>query len=130
MNFFEAIKICFKKYATFSGRAPRSEFWYFVLFYIICSFIAPIMDYFLFGTMFGMFYWVFYILTLLPYLAVWISNRPGTVKIVWQEYLVETNVIGLLFVFSFSSSIIFLENNSCILEIHKSLENQQHLTNL
>ena len=82
MNFFEAIKICFKKYATFSGRASRSEFWYFVLFYIICSFIVPIMDYFLFNTIFGMFYWVFYILTLLPYLAVWIRrlhdiNRSG-----------------------------------------------------
>ena len=32
MNFTEAIKTCFKKYATFSGRARRSEFWYWVLF--------------------------------------------------------------------------------------------------
>ena len=33
MNFGEAISSCFKKYATFEGRASRSEFWYFVLFY-------------------------------------------------------------------------------------------------
>ena len=30
-----AISVCMKKYATFSGRASRSEYWYFYLFYII-----------------------------------------------------------------------------------------------
>jgi len=33
MNFADAIKICFKKYANFNGRASRSEFWYFFLFF-------------------------------------------------------------------------------------------------
>ena len=32
MGFTEAIKTCFSKYATFSGRARRSEYWYFCLF--------------------------------------------------------------------------------------------------
>lgn len=31
-GFFEAISICFSKYATFSGRASRSEYWYWILF--------------------------------------------------------------------------------------------------
>ena len=31
MTFTEAIRTCFQKYATFSGRARRSEFWWFVL---------------------------------------------------------------------------------------------------
>ena len=31
MNFTEAVKTCFKKYGTFSGRASRSEYWYFIL---------------------------------------------------------------------------------------------------
>ena len=31
MNLFEAVKTCWVKYATFSGRASRSEFWYFIL---------------------------------------------------------------------------------------------------
>lgn len=31
-NMIWAIKSCFKKYATFSGRASRSEYWYFALF--------------------------------------------------------------------------------------------------
>lgn len=40
-----AISACFSKYATFSGRATRSEFWYFYLFYILViiavSFVDP-----------------------------------------------------------------------------------------
>ncbi len=37
----------------------------------------------------------FLITIILSYLAVWISNRPGKIRIVWEEYLIETNVIGL-----------------------------------
>lgn len=32
MGFGEAIKVCFNKYAVFSGRARRSEYWWFYLF--------------------------------------------------------------------------------------------------
>ena len=32
MSFTEAVKTCFAKYVTFSGRARRSEHWYFFLF--------------------------------------------------------------------------------------------------
>ncbi len=32
-----AIQACFSKYATFSGRATRSEYWYFQLFYLIVA---------------------------------------------------------------------------------------------
>lgn len=35
MGFTEAVKTCFTKYATFTGRARRSEFWYFYLFIVI-----------------------------------------------------------------------------------------------
>ena len=37
MNFMTAIKICFSKYATFSGRARRSEYWNFALFCTLVS---------------------------------------------------------------------------------------------
>lgn len=33
MTFAEAIKSCYKKYATVSGRASRSEFWWFELYF-------------------------------------------------------------------------------------------------
>lgn len=32
MPFSEAVRICLRNYATFSGRAQRSEFWWFYLF--------------------------------------------------------------------------------------------------
>ena len=49
MNFLEAIKTCVsKKYTKSEGRASRSEFWYFVLFFIgvvfICLKITPLIE--------------------------------------------------------------------------------------
>ena len=32
LTFTDAIKICFSKFADFSGRARRQEYWYFVVF--------------------------------------------------------------------------------------------------
>lgn len=38
MNFKEAVRTCVKdKYATFSGRAPRSEIWWLTLFYFLVA---------------------------------------------------------------------------------------------
>lgn len=39
MNFFDAVKTCFSKYADFTGRASRPEYWYFVLFGFIAQVI-------------------------------------------------------------------------------------------
>jgi len=35
INFFQSIKICFQKFFIFKGRASRSEYWWFYLFYIV-----------------------------------------------------------------------------------------------
>lgn len=40
MSFSDAIKTCLSKYASVSGRARRSEYWYFVLFNVLISFIT------------------------------------------------------------------------------------------
>ncbi len=39
-----AISICFKKYGTFSGRAKRSEYWFFYLFYVLVYIGATLID--------------------------------------------------------------------------------------
>ena len=49
MGMIEATKTCFAKYIQFSGRAPRSEFWYFVLFYFVCYVILLIVNSAIFG---------------------------------------------------------------------------------
>lgn len=40
MTFAEAIKSGFQNYARFTGRARRSEYWWFYLFYILCAIAA------------------------------------------------------------------------------------------
>lgn len=37
MGFVDSVKTCYGKYATFSGRAPRSEYWWFSLASILCA---------------------------------------------------------------------------------------------
>lgn len=44
MTFSQSIKTCFaKKYATFSGRASRSEYWYFVLFNFLINVVFEVL---------------------------------------------------------------------------------------
>jgi len=44
MNFVQAIQSGFSNYATFSGRAPRSEYWYWALFSFLLQIAANIID--------------------------------------------------------------------------------------
>ncbi len=48
MNYPQSIKTCFTKYAVFSGRATRSEYWWFLLFYmifiVVASMIKPVLQ--------------------------------------------------------------------------------------
>lgn len=49
MSFSEAIQSAFSKYCCFSGRARRSEYWYFTLFNVIVSFAIGFLGAILFG---------------------------------------------------------------------------------
>ena len=40
MDFGEAIKVCFNKFANFEGRARRSEYWWFILFVNLVSMVT------------------------------------------------------------------------------------------
>ena len=40
MDFVQAIKSCLGQYATFSGRASRSEYWWFFLFQVLVMLVA------------------------------------------------------------------------------------------
>lgn len=65
MNFQTAVRSCLQKYATFSGRASRPEYWWFVLFLILAQIVLNIVDTMMFGT--GTF-------THGPGYARWVSN--------------------------------------------------------
>lgn len=40
MSFGDAIKTCFRQYATFTGRATRAEYWWWQLFCVLVTFVA------------------------------------------------------------------------------------------
>ncbi|WP_175947934.1 DUF805 domain-containing protein [Burkholderia pyrrocinia] len=42
MGFFDAIRSAFSKYASFEGRARRSEYWYFYLFTTLVNMAAQV----------------------------------------------------------------------------------------
>jgi uncharacterized membrane protein YhaH (DUF805 family) len=96
MNFIEAIQAGFRQYGSASGRARRSEFWYWTLFSIIVSAITAGVDYLVFpGGSLGPVQSVANLALLLPSWAVSIRrlhdiNRTGY----WV--LIAFTVVGIL----------------------------------
>ncbi len=73
MSFNQAVRLCFQKYVTFSGRARRAEYWWFILFLLIGGTVASILDSVLFGASVenvGILGALFNLATFLPSLAV------------------------------------------------------------
>ncbi len=86
MTFVDAVRTCFAKYADFTGRATRSEFWWWVLFVIVVSIILEMFN-----------DWVsvaFSLATLLPYLAVSARRLHDTDRSGWFQLLGFIPVIG------------------------------------
>lgn len=50
MGFAESVKTCLSRFATFSGRASRPEYWWFVLFVALGVVTLSILDSVVFGT--------------------------------------------------------------------------------
>ncbi len=80
MDFATAVRTCLiEKYATFQGRASRSEYWWFVLAYVLAGMVV----WFLIGlTGFWILYWIFLLAILSPSLAAGFrrlqdTGRPG-----------------------------------------------------
>ena len=87
-----------KKYAVFSGRARRKEYWMFTLFNIIFSFVAAILDNVL-GTGFGDFgygiiYLLYSIFVIIPGLAVSVRRLHDTGRSGWWLLISLIPLIG------------------------------------
>jgi uncharacterized membrane protein YhaH (DUF805 family) len=87
MNFGQAISVCLGKYADFSGRAARPEFWWFFLFQILVSIVASFL-----GDMVSS---LVSLALLLPALAVGARRLHDIGKSGWWQLIMLT-VIGLL----------------------------------
>jgi len=86
MTFQESIKVCFAKYADFSGRATRSEYWWFALFCFLANLVAQRVSLilsilFLFGTM-------------LPTVAAATRRLHDTNRSGWWQLVVLIPIIG------------------------------------
>lgn len=103
MTFFEAIKtVMVDKYATFSGRATRSEYWYSVLFYYLLFlpviFLGKIIDS---PEFIIVLFSVLSLILLVPSLAVCIRRLHDTGKSGWWLLLALIPYIGSLIVIVF-----------------------------
>ena len=49
MNFTDAVSVCLRKYVDFTGRASRSEVWWFYLFQFVVLLITGMVSYTLYG---------------------------------------------------------------------------------
>jgi len=96
-----------KKYAVFSGRARRKEYWYFVLFYVLLLVALSIMD----GSLGsrsgqGMLGTVFTLVMLVPSISVTVRRLHDTNRSGWWVLISLIPLIGgiILIVFAVQDS--------------------------
>jgi Predicted membrane protein len=97
MNFSTAVSTCFSKYATFSGRAPRAEYWWWVLFGLICNVVFGIADTMIFGLDNGaLLAPVVSVILALPGLAVTVRRLHDITRSGWWVFIVFIPLIGAI----------------------------------
>ncbi len=96
MNMIEAVKAVFSKYATFEGRARRSEYWWFVLFNIIVSIVLAIITPGEHGMGGGLLNTIWSLATLLPAIAVGARRLHDIDRSGWWLLIGLIPVIGAI----------------------------------
>jgi uncharacterized membrane protein YhaH (DUF805 family) len=94
MTFTESISTCFSKYFTFSGRASRSEYWWFLLFNLIISVVAGFIDQVIYQEP-SLFTAIISIGMLFPNLTVMVRRLHDTNHSGWW-YLIVLTIIGII----------------------------------
>lgn len=96
MTFQESIKVCFQKYADFSGRASRPEFWWFFLSLFLVSLVLNVVS--------PTISMIFSLATLLPSLAVGARRLHETNRSGWWQLLWLVPVVGWIVIIIFLAS--------------------------
>jgi len=89
-----------KKYAVFSGRAQRAEYWYFVLFSIIVSIILVILDGMI-GTIneqsgYGLLSGIYSLAVIIPSVAVATRRLHDIGKSGWWQLIALIPILGVI----------------------------------
>jgi len=87
MNYYFKV---LQKYATFSGRARRSEYWYFILFDVIIAFVLLFIDMQM-GT--NVLYLIYSLIVLIPRIAVGVRRMHDVGKSGWFLLIPIYNLI-------------------------------------
>ena len=98
MDFSSAVQSFFNKYATFEGRASRSEFWYAQLFIILTSFFLEFIEGLLGISPFSevsILASIFQLGILIPSIAIIVRRLHDINKSGWWYFLVLT-IIGVI----------------------------------
>ena len=101
MNTFFSV---LKKYAVFSGRARRSEFWVFSLIWVVIYFVLSVVDLAIgtgIGGSVGILSFIFLVATILPALAVQVRRLHDTGRSGWWSLLNYIPIIGTIVVIFF-----------------------------
>ena len=98
--------IALKKYAVFSGRSRRKEYWYFYLFYILFIFVLSFIDVMI-GTYdavaeIGLFGGVFVLFMLIPLLAASVRRLHDTDRSGWWLLIALIPLIGPIVILVFT----------------------------
>src|ERR1700688_3499583 len=88
MSFSQAVRTCLNKYTDFSGRASRSEYWWWALFYFIGWLITIV---------FGKVVFLWEIALFIPSLAVGVRRMHDSNHSGWWIICPLANIIFLLF---------------------------------
>ena len=90
MNFIESIQSCYKKFFDFSGRASKSEYWWFQLYQLIIYVLSLI-----FQSDLALLFSILVIANLLPLYACGVWRFYDSDKSVWFILLSLIPIIGL-----------------------------------
>jgi uncharacterized membrane protein YhaH (DUF805 family) len=96
MGFVDAAATCFQKYAAFGGRASRSEYWFWVLFYFLVVLLFTIVDEAVVGVSTGPFSTVATLALLLPSLAVGARRLHDIDRSGWWQLIALVPLIGAI----------------------------------
>lgn len=91
MNIEQAVRSVLSQYATFSGRARRSEYWFWVLATFIVSMVAGIIDAIIGTQVLG---YVVVLATIVPNLAVGARRLHDTGRSGWWQLIGIIPIIG------------------------------------
>jgi uncharacterized membrane protein YhaH (DUF805 family) len=96
MSFMEAVKSVFSQYAGFSGRARRSEYWYFTLFNFIVTGVFSVLSSVTGSTIFSVLSGLFSLAVLIPGIAVCIRRLHDIGKSGWYLLFVLIPLVGAI----------------------------------